>query len=261
VERGAERAHSLAIDLADGWLWFVSSAQTSARSTSIQRDVPVQPRWPIAPRGPVPRRVPSDEPSGLRVSHPSARVLPGAPSLRANAHATSSGTIEASPDRASSQAWPIAATSGATENRPAWPAPPPIAQALSSFTAPRTSSRRAALRPVGANARPSIRTRVTSGSSPSRKKEDCRPSGSRTRASASFEMGAPPAASRTSPSATNPSSLYTARAPGAASSGAAQTASAASLFPATNAARSDPSGGRSAGGRNAALATGSAAAR
>ena len=154
----------------DGWTRFVSRATTTSRvEVDPERgpgEAEVTDRPPAAPPEPgaerralVRRRVP---PEGARRCRASRR---GARTPRRPRRARS----RAGPRSASSQACPNAATSGAVEKTPAWPATPPIAQALSSFTAPRFTSWRCSQASVGANARPAARAAASRGARPSRK--------------------------------------------------------------------------------------------
>ena len=89
---------------------------------------------------------------------------------------------------------PSAATSSAVEKRPAWPVPPPAAQALSSFTAPWLTSCRWGQRSVGAKALPRAKRAAARGSWPSRKPVERSPRGPKSRRLARLGSRSPPAA-------------------------------------------------------------------
>src|SRR3972149_9667621 len=103
-------------------------------SISHQMEVPVKPRWPTD-RGE--KLAPLADLSGLGVSQPSAQVEFGTfSSLAKNSSSSAFGKKSSFPCRQrlrqANRAW----MSRADEKRPAWPATPPIASALSSWTSP-----------------------------------------------------------------------------------------------------------------------------
>jgi len=102
------------------------------------------------------------------------------------------------------------ATSPAVAKRPACGATPPIANAFSSCTSPRTTRPRHGSSSVGA-----IRPR---SSGPGRKIVSSIPSGAKTRRRTKLLSGSPAARSSASPSRMNPRSLYSERLPGGYSS-------------------------------------------